>query len=230
MNGSVLIFPVLVPLIFWGAYHYYHDRHRPEPVANLLICIALGVAASYLSRYMYLGLELLGLRYDAVELGTTNLLGLFAYAVLGIGLIEEFAKMLPFLIVVLRFRAFDEALDAIIYASFIALGYALVENLHYLQYLSRNEAIARGFAGPLVHIVFASVWAYHIGIAHVSGRNIVWVAVKWLAVGAFLHGCYDFIALGMPRAALVAAAILIVSIWIWRLSVIRRLNNPPPEN
>jgi RsiW-degrading membrane proteinase PrsW (M82 family) len=165
-----------------------------------------------------------------VELGATNLPGLFAYSVLGIGLIEEFAKMLPFLIVVRRFRAFDEALDAIIYASFIALGYALIENVHYLQFLTPNEAIARGFAGPLVHIVFASVWAYHIGIAHVSGRKIIWVALKWLAVAAFLHGCYDFIALGLPQPALVAAAILIVSIWIWRLRVIRRLNQPPPEN
>jgi hypothetical protein len=57
------------------------------------------------------------------------------------------------------------------------------------------------FCGPVVHIVFASVWAYHIGIAHVSGRSIVWVAVKCLADGAFLDGCYDFIALGELPAA-----------------------------
>lgn len=60
MNASLLIFPVLVPLLFWGAYHYYHDRHRPEPVGNLLLSIALGVAASFLSKYLYVALGLSG--------------------------------------------------------------------------------------------------------------------------------------------------------------------------
>ena len=224
MKWTLLFFPVLVPLVFWGAYHYYHDRHRPEPIANLLLCILLGVAAAYISKFMYESLDLFGLRYDAVELGATNLPGLFLYAVLGIGLIEESAKMLPFLLVVLRFRAFDEPLDAIIYASFIALGYALIENLHYLDFLTRNEAIARGFAGPLVHIVFASVWAYYIGLAHFSSRSVMRTALTWLLVTALLHGTYDFIALGLPKIALASAAFLVVAIWIWRLNLIMKLN------
>jgi len=48
MNGSVLIFLLLAPFGFWAAYHYYHDRHRPEPTANLVVCIGLGAAARYL--------------------------------------------------------------------------------------------------------------------------------------------------------------------------------------
>jgi RsiW-degrading membrane proteinase PrsW (M82 family) len=131
---------------------------------------------------------------------------------------------------VLRFPAFDEALDAIIYASFLALGYALIENIHYLQYLTKSEAIARGFAGPLVHIVFASVWAYHIGLAHIRGLSVLKATLKWLTAAAILHGVYDFIALGMPRAALVVAAVLIVVIWIWRLNLIRRLNSSTRED
>ena len=223
MNVSLLIFPVLVPLLFWGAYHYYHDRHRPEPVGNLLLCIALGVAASFLSKYLYVALELIDLRFDALELAATNLTGLFFYAVFGIGLIEEFAKMLPFLVVVLRFRAFDEPLDGIVYGSFIALGYALVENVHYIDFLTRNEAIARGFAGPLVHIVFASVWAYHIGTAHLQGRGVFRAVLVWLAAAALLHGVYDFVVLGLSGLALMIAALFIVTIWLWRLNLMRQL-------
>ena len=229
MNWSLLVFPVLVPLLFWSAYHYYHDRHRPEPVFNLLVCIGLGVAASYLSRYLYLALELLDLRYDALELAFTSLPALFAYAVLGIGLTEELAKMLPFLLVVLRFKAFDEPLDGIVYGSFLALGFALVENLHYVDFLTRNEAIARGFAGPLVHIVFTSVWAYHIGLAHVEGRSVAAAAVVWLAATALLHGAYDFVVLGFSSTALVVAALAILGVWLWRLNLIRSLNSRPPD-
>lgn len=224
MNGAMLIFPVLIPLLFWAAYHYYHDRHRPEPVANLLVCVGLGIAASYLNRYMYLGLEFLNLRYDAQQLASTSLPGLLAYAVLGIGFTEELAKLLPFLLVVLRFKAFDEPLDGIVYGSFIALGFALVENLHYMDFLTRNEVLARGFAGPLVHIVFASVWAYHIGLARLQGRSVVGATAVWLTLSALLHGIYDFIVLGFSNTALLVSALLIVGVWLWRLNLIRNLN------
>ena len=223
MNGSGLILPLLAPLLFWAAYHYYHDRHRPEPLGNLILCILLGVGSAYLSRGFYLGLGEIGLRYDAVALAGQNLAGLLAYAILGIGLTEELAKLLPFLLVVTRFRAFDQAMDGIIYASFIALGYAVVENMHFLQYLETGPAIARGFAGPLVHIVFASVWGYHIGIALVARQSIGWPALRWLIAAAALHGVYDFIVLGFSSAALIVAALLIVGVWLWRLQLLRRL-------
>jgi len=222
MNWSLLAFPVIAPLLFWGAYHYYHDRHRPEPLGNLLLCIVLGIGAAWLNRGMYLALGAVGLRYDAVALAGQDLAALFAYATLVIGVTEELAKLLPFLVVVLRFRAFDEPLDGIVYASFLALGFSVVENLHYLQFLAPIEAIARGFAGPLVHIVFASVWAYHVGLARLGGRSVAGAAALWLAVTALLHGVYDFIVLGFSSAALAGAAALIVGLWIWRLSILRR--------
>lgn len=224
MNGTGLVFPLLVPLLFWAAYHYYHDRHRPEPLGHLLLCILLGAAAAYLARGLYWSIGLAGLRYDALALATGNLPGLLVYAILGIGVIEEFAKLLPFLIVVRRFREFDEPMDGIVYASFIALGYAVVENLHFLQFLTPGEAIARGFAGPLVHIVFASLWGYRIGCAQVTGRPIVLPALASFAMAAFLHGVYDFVVLGFGDSALLVSAILIVVAWSWRLAVIRRLS------
>jgi RsiW-degrading membrane proteinase PrsW (M82 family) len=228
MSPALFVFPVLVPAVFWAAYHYYHDRRRPEPLWNLMLAALLGAGASWISKFLYLSLDRVGLRYDALELAQDNLPGLFLFAVLGIGLIEETAKMLPFLLVVLRFRDFDEPLDGIVYGSFIALGYALVENVHYLQFLSPAEAAARGFAGPLVHIVFASVWAYRVGLAHLAGRSVARAALGWLAVTALLHGTYDFVVLGFPTPALIGAAGLIVAMWVWRLVVIRRLGASGP--
>jgi RsiW-degrading membrane proteinase PrsW (M82 family) len=162
MQAVWLSLQIVVPVLFWSVYHYHKDRHLPEPVGNLVLCFLLGLGSAVVSRWLYAGLDLLHLRYDAVELGMTDLTGLLAFALLAIGPIEEFAKLIPFVIVVLRFRAFDEALDGIIYASFIAMGYATMENLHYLEYLTTIEAIARGFASPLVHVMFASIWGYYL--------------------------------------------------------------------
>ena len=224
MQQILIVLPVLVPVLFWAAYHYHKDRHLPEPAINLLISFGLGVVAVGLSKLMYIALEPLGLRLDAVALGAERPLALLAYAVLAIGPIEELSKLLPFVIVVLRFKAFDEPLDGIVYASFIGLGYAAAENVLYLNFLTPLESAARGFASPVVHILFASIWAYWTTQARLSGRPIGRPLLFGFLVAAFLHGIYDFLVLLNPVYALPIAASLILAIWIWRLFLLRRLH------
>jgi len=225
MQKAFLIVPVVIPVLFWAAYHYHKDRHLPEPPLNLLLCFVLGVVAAGLSKLMYMGLDPLGLRLDAVALGTENPLGLLAYALMAIGPIEEFAKLLPFVVVVLRFKAFDEPLDGIIYASFIGLGYAATENLYYLDFLTPLEAAARGFASPVVHILFASIWAHWITQARMQHNSIAKALLPGFTLSALLHGIYDFLVLLNPVSALPIAAALIIVIWIWRLVLMRRLHH-----
>lgn len=224
MLEGLLTLPVLLPVLFWAAYHYHKDRALPEPVPNLLLCFALGIGASFLSKGLYIALEPFGLRYDAVALADGNPLGLLAYCLLVIGPIEEFAKMLPFLLVVLRMREFDEPMDGIIYASFIALGYAAAENVHYLEFLAPLEAAARGFASPVVHIVFASIWGHWIGQAWFGGRSILRGVFVGFPTAAIAHGVYDFIVLQEPGYALLAAGFLVVVIWVWRLQLMHALH------
>ena len=233
MFEGLIILPVVVPVIFWAAYHLHKDRHLPEPPGNLLLCFALGIAASFLSRGMYMSLDWFGLRFDALELAATDATALFAYSMLAIGPIEELAKFLPFVLIVLRFKAFDEPMDGIIYASFIGLGYAAAENVYYLQFLSPIESIARGFAAPVVHMLFASIWGHWIGMAHIEGRSILRCSIAGFIIAAALHGLYDFIVLLNPTHALPIAAALILGIWIWRLQLLHVLHldavNSNPE-
>ena len=224
MFEGLMILPIVVPVIFWSAYHLYKDRHLPEPPGNLLLCLALGVGASFLARGMYASLDWVGLRFDALELAATNATALFAYSMLVIGPIEELAKLLPFLVIVLRFKAFDEPMDGIIYASFIGLGYAAAENVYYLQFLTPIESIARGFASPIVHMLFASIWGHWIGMAHIEGRSILRCSIVGFIIAAALHGLYDFIVLLNPTHALPIAAALILVIWIWRLQLLHILH------
>lgn len=224
MSPDLLLYAVLLPVVFWAVYHYYHDRHRPEPVLNLVITLGLGVASSLLATLGYLGLDAVGMRFDAFALAKTNVPGLVLYAVLGIGLIEELAKLMPFLLIVLRFPDFDEPFDGIVYASFLALGFAMAENYHYADHLTTSEAIARGFAAPVVHIVFASLWGHHVGLAALGGRPVLPVALKWLGITALLHGAYDVVVLAFSDTSLVFASALVVSVWVWRLRLIWRLD------
>ena len=223
MGYLMYIVPIVMPAIFWAAYHYHKDRHMPEPIGNLVLCFGLGILSFYLGKLMYMGLDLVGLRFNAFALAESSRAGFLAYSVLAIGGIEEFAKLLPFLIVVLRFKAFDEPLDGIIYAAFIALGFATVENILYLQYADGLEMIGRGFASPLVHVMFASIWAFNIGLAFLQRRRLTAIVLKYLGLAALAHGVYDFMVIALPLSALPLSALLILAIWLWRMRLIRDL-------
>jgi RsiW-degrading membrane proteinase PrsW (M82 family) len=224
MEISVLFVPVVLPVLFWAWYHYQKDRHLPEPVSHLFLAFLLGGVAFGLGKLMYLGLGALDLRYDAFLLAEQNPRGLLFYALFAIGPLEELAKLVPFLLVIRRFPEFDEPIDGIIYASFIALGFAAVENVVYFQFLTSGEALARGFAGPLVHIVFASIWGYYVGRACLDGRSVVAAAVMSLVLTAMLHGLYDYLVIALPAFALPMSATLVLALWLWRMFLIRDLH------
>ena len=224
MEISVLFVPVVLPVVFWAWYHYHKDRHLPEPVGHLFLAFLLGGVAFGLGKLMYIGLGFLDLRYDAFLLAMENRPGLLLYALFAIGPIEELAKLIPFLLVIRRFPEFDEPIDGIIYASFIALGFAAVENAVYFEYLTSGEAMARGFAGPVVHIVFASIWGYYVGRACLDGSSVAIAAVLSLAATALLHGLYDYLVIALPAFALPASALLVLALWLWRMFLIRDLH------
>ena len=224
MEPFLLLLPVALPIAFWAAYHMHVDRCLPEPMGHLALAFAMGVGSYFLGMAFYRLLGLFGLRFDAFALAESSPLGLLAYAILAIGVLEETAKFLPFLLVVLRFREFDEPIDGIIYASFIALGFSAVENLNYRQFLDTREAFAWGFAGPVVHMVFASIWGYYAGRAWLRRRRLLPVMLGSLGVAALVHGLYDFIVIGTSTRGLPFSAALIVGLWIWRLRLIRDLH------
>jgi len=228
MDFLARLLPIALPVLFWAGYHYYTDRRLPEPVNRLLLALVLGVGSFYLSALMYTSLDLVNMRHDAFELAETNLPGLFAYSIMAIGGIEELAKLIPFLLVIIHLKEFNEPIDGIIYASFIAIGFAAFENYTYLQHVTGVAAWARGFAGPVIHIIFASIWGYYIGRAFLCSRALPLTIVVAYVCTAILHGFYDVVAIAMPAPASPAAALLIAVVWIWRLWLIHDLNELPP--
>jgi RsiW-degrading membrane proteinase PrsW (M82 family) len=116
-------------------------------------------------------------------------------------------------------------MDGIIYASFIALGFAAVENVRYLEFLTTRQAYARGFAGPVLHIVFASIWGYYVGRAWLRRKAVTSTVLAALGCSALLHGVYNFVVIGLPAPWLPVAAGLIAGLWIWRLCLIRDLHD-----
>lgn len=224
MHWAPLTAMIAGPALFWGAYHLYKDRHRPEPAGFLLLSYGLGVAGGWLAGQGYFLLDGLGLRYDPYALAAEDLTLLLVYAVFGIGLLEEGAKFLPFWLIGIRHHHFDEPIDGIIYASFGALGFASHENLHYLPWMSGWEGVGRAIASPMVHVLFASIWGHAVARAHHRGHPVLPAALFGLFLAALAHGVYDFFVIGMPGWAGIASTGVIALVWTWRMRLIRALH------
>jgi RsiW-degrading membrane proteinase PrsW (M82 family) len=220
-EGAALL---LGPIAFWAAFHYYKDRHRPEPVLNLILVYVLGIGAGHLCPFAYQALGWFGLQHDAFELASTNPPGLLLYALTVIGLLEETIKFLPFWLVGMRLHAFDEPIDGIIYASFVALGFATAENVYYLSIMDGWPAVARSVATPIVHCMFASIWGYACSRARMSGRPLFPAAVGGLALAAVAHGLYDFAAIWGSDWVSLLPPVIVFAIWVWRMGLIKRLD------
>ena len=74
MSYALQLLPVVLPILFWGIYHYHKDRHLPEPVSSLVLAFGLGLVSAAISRALYTALGWASLRYDAFALADGNTL------------------------------------------------------------------------------------------------------------------------------------------------------------
>ncbi len=220
MNVWIGLSGILSPALFWMGYFYYKDRFQPEPLERIGAAYILGMAAALACLNALRVLPQVGLPDDPSALMEGDRIGFLIYSLAVTGLVEEAFKVAPFFLFVLRFQCFDEATDGILYACFIALGFASVENIRYLPYLEGWELLGRAFASPLTHTIFSSLWGYSIGRAHMAGAPRFKAAAVGLSLAAVSHGLFNFFTASAALRFL--SSLLILSIWIWRIRLLER--------
>jgi RsiW-degrading membrane proteinase PrsW (M82 family) len=211
---------IIAPALFWLAYFYYKDRYRPEPLKNLAFAFFLGVAAAFFCLGFFTLIAPFGIQFDHGSLSEGSQLQFLIYSIFINGFIEEFFKFIPFFLVCLHFKSFEENTDGMIYASMIALGFASFENIGYLPHLQGLELFGRAFASPLTHTIFASIWGYPIGKAFLAGRKLWKTSLPALTAAALCHGLFNFFTTSSSLRIL--SSLLILGVWIWRIRVLEK--------
>jgi RsiW-degrading membrane proteinase PrsW (M82 family) len=214
MSFDLVAAVIVAPTLFWTGYFYYKDRFQPEPLLKFGSAYLLGLAAAWgcLKLYDLLALAGVGLDPMARVLGDGRLSFLAANLAI-VGPLEEFSKFVPFVLVTLRFREFDEKTDGIIYAAAVALGFASFENLGYLAALHGFDLVGRAIASPLTHAVFASVWGYLVGCAFLRKKSLFLPALAGILLAGVCHGLFNFFTTAVRWRFL--GALLIVGLWLW---------------
>jgi protease PrsW len=164
--------------------------------------------------------------YNATEISfdPLRLLGFVG----GVGLLEEAAKILPIFWLCFYAKEIGRPKEAAFYAAISGLSFGVAEAASYsLKYAQDNAdfAIQTGIAGsgnyiisqflrvitlPLLHAAFSGIVGYYLGLALGKASQVRKMLIIGLAVGAILHGLYDFFAGGWMGLLMAA-----VSIWLF---------------
>ncbi|MDO8366171.1 MAG: PrsW family glutamic-type intramembrane protease [Saprospiraceae bacterium] len=182
---SLAILPGL--LICWAVY--WADKYEREPFATLALCFGLGAAITMPAIWVEQQfIPLVGeIERDPV---LTFLLAFGAIAP-----VEELLKWLALIFGAFVWRFFNEPFDGIVYSVMIAMGFATVENLCYIDIFGEETALLRAFTAVPAHLVFAIPIGYYAGLAKFNPGERLHLLFRGLLVSILLHGAYDFLVL-----------------------------------
>jgi RsiW-degrading membrane proteinase PrsW (M82 family) len=194
MAASLLyMLAALLPAVLLLRFIYRQDRVEKEPAGLLALLLAAGVAAAACAGVLERPLQwLLGLLFPEGGLLYTGLL-----AFVGVALVEEGAKFWLLRRLTWNSPHFDYRFDAVVYAVFLSLGFAAIENIRYVQAFGLSVALPRGLLAVPAHMCFGVFMGIFYGRAKLrAGRNDqegVRLNFCWAFGSAVvLHGVYDF--------------------------------------
>lgn len=238
MNIAFISAVVPVVLLLWFVYR--KDRLNPEPLGRLLLTFFVGCLSVVPAGLMET--LLMPLVPSAETMPVLNGL-LDGYLVAG--LCEELCKLLLLLWVIWRSPHFDEYFDGVVYAVFLSLGFACVENIGYVMGGEdpMGTALMRGVLAVPAHFLFAVTMGYYVSLAKfdpAGRRGHLWKAFLYPML---LHGTYDallmvssnlegrdsMVAVVVCIALFVAFVVFDVRMWRWGLRRIKRMQERSQE-
>lgn len=196
--GSVafLVAAALIPPLILLFVVYRMDKVEREPTALLIALFLRGVIAMI----PILVLELIADQFVDFFAWSQMIYLFLAYFVVP-GFIEEGVKYR-----VLIGRAWNEPnfnyrFDAVVYAVFVSLGFAAVENIMYVVTNGFSTAVARALFSIPGHAMFGVVMGVGVGAAkwmecHGQHQGAKATRTRAWVTAAILHGLYDFLLVG----------------------------------
>lgn len=220
----MLVGLAILPVFLLGFYIYKKDTHK-EPAILLLKLFLLGC----LSCVPAVILELIIGNFFPEN--PTSVIVVFLKYLIEVALVEEACKWFFVKLFGYNSSEFDEVYDIIVYAVFVSLGFAGLENIGYvLTQGSASEGIAVAIVRALIsipgHTYFAIIMGYYLGKAKISSINNNKDLVKKnmtlsIIVPSLIHMAFDSL-LTINQVGLLL--VMHVSIIIYCIRLINKLS------
>lgn len=234
-NSIILLALAVLPVFVLGTYVYRKDKFEKEPISMLFKAFFFGclsvLPAIFIESWLSSVYSLFGGDFlpGAVE-------GLYTGFVVA-GFTEELCKLLLLSIAVWKSRYFDEYFDGIVYATFVSLGFAGLENIMYVFGQDTfGASLATGSVRAILsvpaHFLFGVVMGYYFALAKFQPEKRTDNIAKALIYPMLLHGTFDSL-LMVPEAmgvdgTIVAVVFFVVFLYfdvkLWKIGM-RRLRS-----
>jgi RsiW-degrading membrane proteinase PrsW (M82 family) len=194
------------PVIIILVYVYIRDKYQKEPAGLLFKTLLVGalttipilLVETWLSKFMVYFSGLHAAAYNAFVVAAFT---------------EEFFKFAALYYLIWRHKEFDEKYDGIVYAVFVSLGFALVENIMYVFQYGHEVAYARALTAVPVHAILGITMGYYFSLAKFYKKRRTVNFLTALLMPILLHGIYDFILMSQHQMFLLIFIPFLYYLW-----------------
>jgi RsiW-degrading membrane proteinase PrsW (M82 family) len=201
----------VAPTIYLAIVLYGRDKYDREPKRILLVAFLWGCFSVIPALMLETFWSNMGLGISYSFIGTA----IYAFGV--VGLSEELSKFIMLRLHAYRRPEFNEPFDGIVYAAFVALGFATIENIAYVFQHGFGTGLMRMFTAVPAHFSFGVIMGYYVGKAKFAPQHRFSLMAQGVLYATFMHGAYDFFIMqqNLPVLGIFTVGILIMS---WRIS------------
>jgi len=212
---AISVFPVLVILV----YIYYRDKYEKEPLGLLMKAFFGGVLSAVATMLLFVPLHNIFPEFYNVTLNA------FFRSFAGAAIPEEFFKFVFLYWIVWNNKNFNENFDGIVYAVFIALGFACLENILYVYQYGAGVGVMRAFSAVPGHALDGVIMGFYFSLARFIPQKRTMYLFKCLFYAIVAHGIYDFLLIyasgvseQQPMLSTIALLLFMVFIfYLWKL-------------
>ncbi len=212
-----LLFIALAPILLIAFYIYWRDKHEKEPVKQLMSALVAGIVIVI----PIFPIEML--LKDMISFNNKYTNAMY-YAFVVAAFSEEIFKYIAFFAVIWRNKNFNELFDGIVYAAYISLGFAAIENILYVFQNGFSVGIVRAFTAVPAHALFGITMGYYFSLAKFEQKKRGLHIFLALVVPIFLHGFYDFCLMSKNTWLLLVLLVFFVVAWILGFKKMKKLS------
>ena len=223
MEALLLLAISILPVILLMIYINRQDKYEKEPPGMLILAFFIGMLSIPLTLLM---------------VGVTNLVyyseTVFYSAFIEAGFPEELSKFIILFLLIWWNKNFNEKMDGIVYATFVSLGFACVENILYVFGHGFATGIIRAILSVPGHFLFGVLMGYFLSLAKFNpDKKIIYIVLSVL-VPACVHGLFDWLLMASDVAGNFGIILILMFIgldilmWIVGVKSIRKHRESSP--
>lgn len=213
----IRILAAVAPVVLLLLYIYNQDRKAPEPTDLLFKAFRYGVLSAIV---VMLVLSPFGSSGMPENFYQSLKVSFFEAAIP-----EEFFKWLFLYILIWKSPQFDEYIDGLVYAVFVSMGFACLENVLYVLPGGMGVAVSRALLSVPAHFLFAVIMGYYFSLAKFHPEDRTRYMALSIVLPILAHGLFNTFAFWMDTMndyslyTVVFVLFLIADIWLWRLCI-----------